>query len=113
MLQDELAETSVPLGRMKAYHNDTSSSVPDFTAIDEFLGTKLPAPDLDSSVLTVHIGPYTIEAIESHKRGPGKASLTNLQYYFLVKDTPSNLGIWRHANGTLMSGDDQSIVLGF
>ena len=49
-------------------------------------------------MLTVHIGPYTIEAIEGHKRGPGKASLTNFQYHFLVKDKLSNLGIWRHVN---------------
>ena len=65
----ELAETSVLLGRVKAYHNDMSNPVPDFTELDEFfLGTTLPAPDLDGSVITVHIGPYTIEAIESHKR---------------------------------------------
>ena len=69
----------------------------DFTAPDEFfLGTTLPVPDFDGSVLTVHISPYTIEAIESHKRGSGKASLTNFQCYFLVTGKPSNLGIWRH-----------------
>ena len=90
----EPAETSVNLGRIKAYHSDASSSVPDFTALDDsFLGTTLPVPGLDSSVLTVHIGPYTIEAIERHKRGPGKASLANFQYHFLVKYKPSNLGI--------------------
>ena len=94
----EHAETSLRLGRIKAYQNDASSSVPDFTALDDlFLGT-LPVPHLDGSVLTVHIGPYTIEAIEGHKRGPGKASLTNFQYHVLVKYTPSNLGIWRHVN---------------
>ena len=93
----ELAETSVHLGRIRAYHSDTSSSVPDFTAPDElFLGTTLPVPDLDGFVLTVHIGPYTIETIESHKRGPGEASLTNFQYCSLVKDKPSKLGIGRH-----------------
>ena len=92
-------ETSVHLGRIKAYHNDASSSVPNFTALDDlFLGTTLPVPDLDSSVLTVHIGPYTIEAIEGHKRGPGKASVPNFQYHFLVKDKSSNSGIWRHVN---------------
>ena len=68
------------LGRIKAHHHDTSSSVPDFTALDDlFLGTVLTVPDFDGSVLTVHIGPYTIEGIESHKHGPGKASLTNFQ----------------------------------
>ena len=95
----ELAESSVHLGRIKAYHNDEYSSVPDFTALDDlFLGTTLPVPNLDGSVLTVHIGLYTIEAIEGHKRGPGKAPLTDFQYHFLVNDKPSNLGIWRHVN---------------
>ena len=87
----ELADTSVHLGRIKACHNDASSSVPDLTALDDlFLGTTLPVPDLDGSVLIVHIGPYTNEATEGHKRGPGKASLTNFQYDFFVKDKPSN-----------------------
>ena len=95
----ELAETSVHLGRIKAYHDDMSSSMPDFTALGEFfLGTTLPVPDRDDSVLIVHIGPYTIDVIESHQRGPGKISLTNFLYHFLVKDKPSNLGIWRHVN---------------
>ena len=49
-------------------------------------------------MLTVHIGPYTVEAIEGHMRGPGKSSLTNFEYHILVKDKPSNLGIWRHVN---------------
>ena len=76
-----------------------SSSMPDFTALGEFfLGTTLPVPDRDDSVLIVHIGPYTIDVIESHQRGPGKISLTNFLYHFLVKDKPSNLGIWRHVN---------------
>ena len=87
------------MGGIKAYHNDASSSAPDFTALDDlFLGTTLPVPDLDGSVLPVQIGPYTIEAIEGHKRGPGKASLTNFQCHFLAKDKPSHLGIWRHVN---------------
>jgi len=104
----ELAETSVHFGRMKAYHNDASNSVPDFTALDEFLvRTTLPLPDLDGSVLTVHIGPYAIEAIESHKRGLGKASPTNFQYHFLVKDKPSSFGIWRRGN--IVPQDDQSV----
>ena len=95
----ELARISVYLGRIKAYHIDASSSAPDFSALDDlFLGPTLRIPDLDSSVLTVHIGQYTIEAIEGHKRGPGKASLTNFQYNLVVKDKPSNSGIWRHVN---------------
>ena len=54
----ELAETSVLLGRIRAYHNDTSSSAPDFTALDELiLEITLPVPDLDGSALTVQIGP--------------------------------------------------------
>ena len=60
----EIAETSVHLGRIKAYHNDASSSVPDFAALDEFLLGTLRLPDLGGSVLTVHIGPYTMEYIE-------------------------------------------------
>ena len=59
----ELAETTVHLSRLKVYHIDTSSSVPYVTALDEFfLGATLPLPDLDGYVLTVHIGPHTIEA---------------------------------------------------
>ena len=58
----------------------------------------MPIPDPDCSVLTVHIGPYTLAAIESHNRGPSKASPTDFQEYFLDKDKPSNLGIWRHAD---------------
>ena len=92
----ELAETTVHLGRVKAYHNGASSS--DFTALDDLFLQTLPFPDLDGSVLTVHIGPHTIQAIEGHKRGPGKASLTNFQYRFLAKDKRSKLGIWRHVN---------------
>ena len=78
----------------------TSSLVTDFTALDDFFLGTLPIPDLDGSVLTVRIGPFAIEAIESHKRRPGNASLTNYQYeyHFLVKDKPSSLGIWRHGN---------------
>ena len=49
-------------------------------------------------MLTVLIGPYPIEAIESRKRGPGKASLTNYQYHFILKDKPSSLRIWRYGN---------------
>ena len=78
----EHAETSLRLGRIKAYQNDASSSVPDFTALDDLFLETLPVPDLDGSVLTVHIGPYTIEAIEGHKREPGKASLTNFNIMF-------------------------------
>ena len=49
---------------MKADLNDASISVPDFTALDEFLlGTTLPVPHLDGSVLTVYIGLYAIKAI--------------------------------------------------
>ena len=74
------------------------SSVPDFTALDDFFLETLPVPDLDGSVLTVHIGPYTVKAIEDHTRGPGKTSLTIFQNHFLLKDKPSNFGIWRHVN---------------
>ena len=95
----EIAETPVHSGRIKAYHHDATGSVPDLTALDDlFLVTTFPVPDIDGSVLTVHIGPYTIEAIGIHKRGPGKASLTNFQYHFVGKDKPSNLGILRHVN---------------
>ena len=87
----ELAETSVYLRRDTVYHNDASSSVPDFVALDDlFLGT-LPVPDLDGFVLTVHIGPYTIEYIESfediesHKRDPGKVSLANFNAIFSLR----------------------------
>ena len=49
-------------------------------------------------MLTVHICQYTIENFEGYKRGPGKTSLVNFQYNFLVHDKPSNLGILRHVN---------------
>ena len=38
------------------------------------------------------------DLVSSCKRGPGKASLTDFQYFFLVKDKPSSLGIGRHFN---------------
>ena len=41
----ELAETSVHLGRINAYHNDACSSVPGFTALDDFFLVTLPVPD--------------------------------------------------------------------
>ena len=95
---DELAETSVHLARMKKYHALRPNVVPDFTELDEmFLGTKLPIPDLDGSVLAVRVGPYTIEGIDSFKRAAGKPSKHNFQYFFLVKDRPRGLGIWRRA----------------
>ena len=60
----EHAETPINLGRVKEYHKDASSSVPDFTAFDSnCLGTTLPVPDLDGSVLMVHIDPHIIKAI--------------------------------------------------
>ena len=60
----ELAEISNYVDRIKANHNDVSSSVPDFTVFDDFiLRTGLTVTDLDGNVLTVHIGPHTIEAI--------------------------------------------------
>ena len=95
----DLSEVSVHLGRIKAYHNDESSSVPDYTALDDLFSlAKLPY--FISSVLTVHIDPYTIKTIESHKRWSGEPSLTNFVqvYYLLVEDKPSNLGICRHVN---------------
>ena len=98
----ELAETSVRLGRIKAFHNDASSFLSDFTALDDsFRRTTLPVPDVDGSVPTVHIGRYSIEAIEGYKRGPDKASRTSVQYHSLVKNMPSNLGIWRKVNVVL------------
>ena len=79
----EIAEISVHLGRIKAYHNDASSSVPDFTAPDElFQGKPVPVPALDGSVDTAYTGPYTIGAIEGHKRGPGTALMTIFQLSF-------------------------------
>ena len=66
----ELTKTSVHLSRIKAYHNDASSSVPDFIALDDlFLETTLPVPDLDGAIHTVRIGPNTIEATEGHSVG--------------------------------------------
>ena len=94
----KLVGASVYLGRIKAYHSDTFSSVPYFTPLDEFVLGTLPVPDLDGSVSTVHIGPYTVEAIESHKRGAGEASLSNFPYNYHVNDKPSSLSIWRHVN---------------
>ena len=93
----ELAETSVHLARMKKYHALCPNVVPDFTALDEmFLGTKLPIPDLDGSVFAVKIGPYVIDGIDSFKGAAGRPSKKNFQYFFLVKDRPRGLGIWRH-----------------
>ena len=84
---------------MGRINNDAYSSVPDFTALDYlFLETTLPVPDLECSVLTVHMSPYTIEAIEGHKREPGKPHWRFFRYHFLVKEKPSNLGIWRKVN---------------
>lgn len=93
----ELAETSVHLARMKKYFALQPNVVPDFTELDEmFLGTKLPIPDLDGSVFAIKIGPYTIEGIDSFKRGAGRPSRNNFQYFFLVKDRARSLGIWKH-----------------
>ena len=93
----ELAETSVHLGRMKKYFPSSSNPTPDFTELDDwFLGTTLPIPDLDGSVLSVKVGPYVIEGIENFKRGPGKPSPHNFQYFFKIKERPSSLGFWRH-----------------
>ena len=94
----------VHLGRMEAEHIDASRAVSDFTALgDLFSRTNSPVPDLDGSVLTVNINPYTIEAVETHKRGPDKDSLITCQYHFHVIDKPSHnslgnrdMAIWCH-----------------
>ena len=46
---------------------DVSSSVLDFTSLDDLL----PVPDLERSVHTMHTVPYTLESVQSHKRGLG------------------------------------------
>ena len=95
----QLAEASVDIGRIKAYCDDASSSVPDFTALDGlFSGISVPGPDLDGCVLTVHIDRYAIEAIKSHKRGPGKASLKKFQIIVFVKDKPHPIWIFGDAS---------------
>lgn len=101
MLQEmvNLPETCVHLGRIKAAHNGAFSSVSDFTALDRLIFiTTLPVPDLDRPVFNVHIGPYTVETIESHKHGPAQAFLANFQIKLFIKDKLSQLGIMIHGN---------------
>ena len=61
---------TVHLGRMKKYVVPRSSPVPDLDALDDlFLGTTLPVPDLEGSLLKVMIVAFTVEIIDGHKRG--------------------------------------------
>lgn len=53
-------------------------------------------PFLDVTLLTVLSCPFALEAITAHKCGAGKPPLTNLQYYFAVKNRSSHLSLWRH-----------------
>ena len=62
------AEATVHLGSTKAYLHDALSSVPNYIALYIFVvENALPVPELDGSVLIVHIGPFSIEYRESHK----------------------------------------------
>lgn len=63
-----------------------------------FLKKTLPIPDLNATaVFAVNIGSDTIEGIDSFKRGSGNPSKQNFKHYFLIKDKPSSLGIWKHS----------------
>ena len=85
------------MGRIKANHNDACISVSDFTSLDYlFSGTALPVRHLDGCVLTMRMGPCTIEALEGHRRGPDKSLAGKFQYQFLVIDKRSILGNWIH-----------------
>ena len=93
------AEITVHLGRMKKYVVPRSFPVPDLDALDDlFLGTTLPVPDLEGSLLKVMIVAFTVEIIDGHKRGVEAASLTNFQYHLKLQGYPTQMGIWRHVN---------------
>ena len=93
---NEPVKVTVHFGRMKRFVKTESSSAPDFEALDDmFLGTTLPVLDLDGSMHTVTIGPYVIEAIDSHQRGVGAASVENFQYNPKHKGQPPQCGVWR------------------
>ena len=61
-----------------------------------FLGTTLPVPDLDGSLTPVKLGPYIVEAIDSHKRGVGSSSPSIFQYHLLLKSYSPAMGVWKH-----------------
>ena len=46
----------------------------------------------------VRIGNLILNLIGKHKRGPGKQSLTNFQYFFTFRGYPPSQGAWCHGN---------------
>ena len=71
-------ETSVHLARIKPYFAPSARSTLEIDTLDDlFLGTKIPFPDFDNVTSQIRIGNLIVNAIEKHKRDPGKPSLTN------------------------------------
>ena len=84
---------------MKPYHAPIEGSTLDMEALDDiFLGQKLPVPDITRSVAEVRVGNLVVDNIENHKRGAGKPSPLNYQYYFTFRGYPANQGAWCHVN---------------
>lgn len=55
-------------------------------ALDElFLGRKLSVPDIALQVPRVKVGALVVNSTKKHKRGPGKPTPSNFQYYFMFQ----------------------------
>ena len=81
----ELAETSVHFDRIKVYLHDALSSVPNFIALYIFvIENTLPVPDLDGSVLALHIGPFIIQDRET-RHNVGYKILTDIKFNIVYR----------------------------
>ena len=91
-------ETSIHLARIKPCFAPSVGSALEFDTIDDFfLGTKVPFPVFENTTSPVRIGNLIVKAVGKQKRGPGKPSLTNFQY-FTVRGYPPSQGAWCHGN---------------
>ena len=92
-------QMSVHLARIKPSFAPSAGSALGFVTLDGFfLGTKIPLPGFDNVASQVRIGNIIVNAIEKHKRAPGKPSLTNFQYFFTFRGYPPGQGAWRDGN---------------
>ena len=80
----------------KYYPCSTDSAAVNLTEInDMFLGEKLPVPVWETEN-ALCIGPYTVVAIVSHKRAPGRPSPFNERKRFRRENEPPSNDKWFH-----------------